>query len=237
MITKTRRKRTRNILTLAISIVIITYYVIGISQNQFLPIGKKALDNQSASPDSSSTGVVIKRFDSMGQLHYTMSSNQADFFSAKTMGLPISMQKTDNTVTDDTLDTDNKEPLNNLKDERNEKRDQQDYLRMLDPKITAYENGKPSKFIAANLAYLTNNGDTAELIGNVLVNDSAAAVQLQTQSLTLNSTLQQILTQSPVVIKTPISTTHATGLQGNLIDQRWHLLSKVKTEVKNIAQP
>ena len=209
MIKKTRRKRTRNILTLTISIVIITYYVIGISQNQFLPTGKKALDNQSVSPDSSSTGVVIKRFDSTGQLHLTMSTNQADFFNAKTIDSQISLQE-----------------------ERNDKQ-QQDYLRILDPKITAYENGQPSQSIAANLAYLTNNGDTAELIGNVLVNDSATAVQLQTQSLTLNATLQQILTQSPVVIKTPTSTTHATGLQGNLIDQRWQLLS----EVKSIVQP
>jgi len=232
MITKTRRKRTRNILTLAISIVIITYYVIGISQNQFLPIGKKTLDNQSASPDSSSTGVIIKRFDSTGQLHYTMSTNQADFFSAKTIDSPIKTQKTGNALIDNTLNIDSKVISSGLKKAHNQKPKQQDYLRMLDPKITAYENGKPSKSIAANLAYLTNNGDTAELIGNVLVNDSATAVKLQTQSLTLNVTLQQILTQSPVVIKTPISTTHATGLQGNLIDQRWQLLSKVKTEVR-----
>jgi len=232
MITKTRRKRTRNILTLAISIVIITYYVIGISQNQFLPTGKTMIDNPSASPDSSSTGVVIKRFDSIGQLHYTISTNQADFFLAKTIDSPINTQKTDNPLLDDTLNIDSNLRSSSLEKAQNQKPKQQDYLRMLDPKITAYENGKPSKSIAANLAYLTNNGDTAELIGNVLVNDLAKAVQLQTQSLTLNTTLQQILTQSPVIIKTPISTTHATGLQGNLIDQRWQLLSKVKTEVK-----
>ena len=112
-------------------------------------------------------------------------------------------------------------------------RHQQDYLRILDPQITAYEDGKPSQSIKANLAYLTNNGDTTELTGNVLVNDPATAVQLQTQSLTLNTTLQKIFTQSPVTIQTPTSTTHAIGLQGNLIDQHWQLLS----EVKSIVQP
>lgn len=214
MIKKTRRKRTRNILTLAISIVIITYYVIGISQNQFFPTEKKSLDRQSVSPDSSSTGVVIKRFNAAGQLHLTMQTHQADFFSAKTTSTSINTYKGNNTQQQQTQHL-------------------QDYVKMLEPKITAYENDKPSQSIAANLAYLTNNGDTAELTGNVLVNDSATGVQLQTQSLMLNATSQEILTQSPVSIQTPTSTTHATGLQGSLMNQRWQLLS----EVKSIVQP
>ena len=221
MIKKTRRKRTRNILTLAISIVIITYYVIGISQNQFLPAEKKALDRQNIYPDSSSTGVVIKRFNTDGQLDFTMKTNQADFFSVKATSTKTNNMLEDQNQNDDTT-------KNNQHTEH-----QQDYLRILDPKITAYEDGKPSQSIKANLAYLTNNGDTAELTGNVLVNDPATAVQLQTQSLTLNTTLQKIFTQSPVTIQTPTSITHATGLQGNLIDQHWQLLS----EVKSLVQP
>ena len=221
MIKKTRRKRTRNILTLAISIVIITYYVIGISQNQFLPAEKKALDRQNIYPDSSSTGVVIKRFNTDGQLDFTMKTNQADFFSAKATSTKTSNMLKDENQNDDIT-------KNNQRSQH-----QQDYLRILDPQITAYEDGKPSQSIKANLAYLTNNGDTAELTGNVLVNDPATAVQLQTQSLTLNTTLQKIFTQSPVTIQTPTSITHATGLQGNLTDQHWQLLS----EVKSIVQP
>ena len=219
MIKKTRRKRTRNILTLAISIVIITYYVIGISQNQFLPTGKNTLDRKNMSPDSSITGVNIKRFNGEGELHFTMSTNQADFFAPTAPPEKTAKTNIDNT---DFIDARTSSYLAT-----------EDYLRMLDPKITAFESGKPSTFIAANLAYLINNGDTAELIGNVLVNDIATATQLQTQSLTLNATLQQILTQSPVTIQTPTSTTHATGLNGNLIDQRWQLIS----EVKSIVQP
>lgn len=214
MIKKTRRKRTRNILTLAISIVIIAYYVIGISQNQFLPTGKNALDKKNMSPDSSITGVNIKRFNEEGELHFTMSTNQADFFTPTTSPEKKAATNIDVINTAAHLAT-------------------EDYLRMLDPKITAFKNGKPSTSIAANLAYLINNGDTAELIGNVLVNDIATATRLQTQSLTLNATLQQILTQSPVTIQTPASTTHATGLHGNLADQRWQLIS----EVKSIVQP
>ena len=215
MIKKTRRKRTRNLLTLTISIVMITYYVIGISQNQFLPTGKNSLNKQNISPDSSSTGVTIKRFNTEGKVHFTMSTNQADFFS------------TSNTVKQ------NSDNIQQSASNTSSNRAKENYLRMLDPKITAFDNGKPSTSIAANLAYLTNNGDTTELIGNVLVNDIAAAIQLSTQSLTLKAKLQQALTQSPVTIQTPTSTTHATGLQGNLIDQRWQLLS----EVKSIVQP
>ena len=221
MIKKTRRKRTRNILTLAISIVIITYYVIGISQNQFLPAEKKALDRQNIYPDSSSTGVVIKRFNTDGQLDFTMKTNQADFFSAKATSAKTNRMLEDENQND------------SITKNNQHTQHQQDYLRILDPKITAYEDGKPSQSIKANLAYLTNNGDTAELTGNVLVNDPATAIQLQTQSLTLNTTLQKIFTQSPVTIQTPTSITHATGLQGNLIDQHWQLLS----EVKSLVQP
>ena len=224
MIKKTRRKRTRNILTLAISIVIITYYVIGISQNQFLPAEKKALDRQNIYPDSSSTGVVIKRFNTDGQLDFAMQTNQADFFSAK-----ATSTKTSNMLEDKNQNND----LTKNNQHTQHSQHQQDYLRILDPQITAYEDGKPSQSIKANLAYLTNNGDTTELTGNVLVNDPATAVQLQTQSLTLNTTLQKIFTQSPVTIQTPTSITHAIGLQGNLIDQHWQLLS----EVKSIVQP
>jgi len=215
MIKKTRRKRTRNILTLAISIVIITYYVIGISQNQFLPTGKNTLDKQNVSPDSRSTGVTIKRFNTAGQLHLTMQTHKADFYSAKTISNVIDPEKDRNTQ------------------QQQQTQQRQDYVELLAPKITAYEQGKASQSIAAKLAYLTNNGDTAELTGNVLVNDSATGVQLQTQSLTLNATLQEIVTQSPVTLQTPTSTTYATGLQGNLIEQRWQLLS----EVNSIVQP
>ena len=229
MIKKTRRKRTRNILTLAISIIMITYYVIGISQNQFLPTGKKNLDKKNITPDSSSTGVVIKRFNQNGELHYTMSTNQADFFTATSATtLPTAVTSTPKNTA---KKNNHSHPSSDTKISANLV--EEDYLRMLDPKITAYENGKPSTSIAANLAYLSNNGDTAELIGNVLVNDMATTTQLQSQSLTLNTDLQQILTQSPIMIHTPTSTTHATGLQGNLIDHRWQLLS----EVKSIVQP
>lgn len=201
MILRTRRKRTRNIATLAISIVIIAYYVIGISQNQFLPKGSQALDKKNVTPDSTSTGVVIKRFNADGELHYMMNTHQADFFAAK--------------------------KTNQLSSQ------EQDHLRLLEPQIIAYKKGKPNTSIAANLAYLSNNGDIAELVGNVKVNESASQTEIETQSLTLNVDSHQALSQSPITIKTPTSTTHATGFQGNLTDQRWRLLS----EVKSVVQP
>ena len=231
MIKKTRRKRTRNILTLAISIIMIAYYVIGISQNQFLPAGKKTLDKKNITPDSSSTGIIIKRFNQDGELHYTMNSNQAEFFTATTSS-PTATLAAATSAPKNTAKKNN-DSSQSLDATISSNFVEEDYLRMLDPKIIAYENGKPSTSIAANLAYLSNNGDTAELIGNVLVNDIATTTQLQSQSLTLNTDLQQILTQSPIMIHTPTSTTHATGLQGNLIDHRWQLLS----EVKSIVQP
>lgn len=245
MTRKNRRKRIRNVLTLAVSCAIMVYYVIGVGLNQFLPSSISITqDNvlQSSSPDNSSTGLIVKRFDKAGDMHYTMTASRADFFTKAVANAKNPVDESPEQAYDTLLmedfsmgdeangDQDNPQQY---QDSQQRRYNGQEHLRVINPRFAVHKNGIPGTVLDAKMAYITDNGDSAELIGDVQVNDLLAATLLNTKALTLNTALQQILTQNPVTIQTPSSTTHATGLQGNLTDQRWHLL----TEVRSVIQP
>lgn len=262
---KTRRKRTRNILTLAISCAILTWYLIGVGLDNYLPSLSIETSFVNNTPDNSSTGLTVRRFDKTGQLQYTLRARQADYFIANANTDNIAshasalqpwetarphddlidihiidshndqmlMEDFDNTI-DNIMDSaveDNTGSDNSSANQRYSYN--KDFLRLMQPRIAAYNQGVKSTLLNAKLAYLVDNGDTAELIGDVQVHDLDAFTQLNTRTLTLNMALQQILTQHPVTIQTETTMTHATGLQGNLTDQRWQLLS----EVRSVIQP
>lgn len=251
------RRRARNILTIVISCAIVGYYVIGISLNKFIPMTSLGEQDTLSTPESSSTGLTVYQYNKAGELHYTMTANRADFFTASSSERDVTKPKAENAtanvdskdeqikaeeksldqlLTEDFAmdDKDLEQELLRYQDDREQWfSGQQEYIRIFKPVITNLKKGQAVTVLNASMAYLTNDGDTAELIGNVQVNDIAAATQLSTRALTLNTALQQILTQKPVTLQTPSSTTHAVGLQGNLTDQRWHLLS----EVRSVIQP
>lgn len=219
MALKNRRKRTRNILTLAVSSAIMIWYVMGLGLDRYLPVADGISTVASATPDNSSSEIQVKRYDKEGNLHYRISASQADYFEA------ASAIQQDSPLYEDFNDADfgGETPYNT----------DTDYLRLVDPVFDVYQQGELSTALVSRVAYLTDSGDKAELIGDVKVNDLGAATQMNTRTLTLNMALQQILTQNPVTIETPSSTTQATGMQGNLTDQRWQLLS----EVRSVIQP
>ena len=249
MTRKNRRKRIRNVLTLAVSCAIMVYYVIGVGLNQFLPSSISITqDNmlQSSSPDNSSTGLIVKRFDKAGDMHYTMTASRADFFTEAVANAQNPVDESPEQAYDTLLmeDFSMGEDANGdqgdlayypqqYQDSQQRRYNGQEHLRVINPRFAIHKEGIPATVLDAKMAYIIDNGDSAELIGDVQVNDLLAATQLNTEALTLNTALQQILTQNPVTIQTPSSTTHATGLQGNLTDQRWHLL----TEVRSVIQP
>lgn len=253
------RKRVRNILTIVISCVIVGYYVIGISLNQFTPKTSLGKQHTLSTPETSSTGLIVYQYDKTGELSYTMTANRADFFTASSSESKVTIPKVisdkpaptagispqppavekkslDQLLIEDFAmdDEDLEQELLRYQDDRAQwYGGRREYLRIFKPVITTLKKGQAVTVLNASMAYLTDDGDTAELIGDVQVNDLAAATQLTTRALTLNTALQQILTQNPVTIHTATSTTHAVGLQGNLTDQRWHLLS----EVRSVIQP
>ncbi len=225
---KNRRRRTRNFLTLLISTFIIVYYLAGIGLNLFLPSPDQSTIHPDLTPTVSGVNLVVRRFDNDGLPSYKLTASSIDYFESPHNKNEINRNnKIEQDFHDLSLDIDN------YTFDNDGGTDSLKYARVMQPLIQIYELSKTTTDISSSLAYLTQSGERAELIGNVRVNDYVTSTHLTTSALTLDTHLKQIWTKKPVKIKTPSSLTTATGLQGNLSDQRWHLLS----EVISVVQP
>lgn len=238
-----RRIRTRNrgLLTVVLSFIAVGYYLLSIDNKRLTsptPINIAGSEN---APIAMVTGLTVRRYTNEGSLHYKLETARADRFKGRVkhdaMGdsgaqpsMPLGLQEELNLALEkNSFDGDFDAP--HLSSDSAV--DKLEYSRLLKPKFTVFKSGNATTHITSNTAYVTDHNTVMELIGQVRVHDQSNNMKLTSDAMTLNTELNQILSNSAVKVITPTSTTHARGMQGNLVDQRWQLMS----EVRSVVQP
>ena len=213
MAKKKFRRRNKNLLALAVSSLAIIYYLIELDTRPMHPASNSD-SSAAATPQSSSSGLTVRHFKRDGTLNYTLTSARVDYYRGRTA---------------------RHAPHGDFDEHQNEGAIQIGAFqsaRMQQPVIALQGDKKPRLTLTANSASVDDNGSKAELLGNVKIVDHLDGRQLTTEALTLDGALQQVLTQQRVTLLTPQSETRATGLQGNLTEQRWQLLSEVDSVIR-----
>lgn len=202
------------------SIAVIIIYVVNLGLNPEQP--KPAPRNiNDLSADRIGTGLIIQSFNQQGQLSQKLSTDLAEFFS---QGNP------ENLYNAQVEDSQNEEFFNDSTDEISQSKDQP-LVKMQNPVIKLFDGGKSTTEINANEATLDYKTSIANLEGGVRVISSINRTLLLTEKLQLDTSLKQIISKDTVKILSPNSSTTALGIQGNLTDERWQLLSNVKSTI------
>ena len=102
---------------------------------------------------------------------------------------------------------------------------------MQNPVVKVFEEGLTIAELNANEAYLNSSSNHIELLGGVRVIDAVNDSLLLTEKLLLDTIQKQAFSRQTVKILSPDSSTTALGIQGNLTDQRWQLLSDVQSTI------
>lgn len=214
MLAKINRRKTNTAAALlSIAVVVIYMLNLGFENSSNTP---QQIFKHNQHADRSGLNFDIKQYDPQGLLSYHLVSKQLDYFEpSKVIHQTDALQVN---VLDNTEDF--SQPFDPATPSM---------TRITQPLITVFSGLHRTK-ITADMATLLDT-EQIELKGNVSVYESQNNNLLTTNILHLNTQLKQIMTQQAVNISSPYSRTTATGLQGNIADQRWQLLSEVRSEI------
>ena len=211
------RKRLNAIAGIA-SIFFVAVYVIilGIETNLKPESSAPAAGDQLA--DRIGRQISVKAFDKQGKLNHRLQTDHAEYF--------LLHKSAAGDFNYHTFEHDD-----SLADW--ERQSGQVLIKMQKPVFNFYQDGTSIAQITANEALLDGNSNQAELYGEVRIDDVVNDIQLLTEFLNVDANQKQVFTKETVSIDSPTSNTTASGLQGNLADQRWQLLA----DVKSLVQP
>jgi len=202
-------RRKINTYAAAVSVALIAIYVVGLGFGGSRGNFNNTANGLSRQADRSASGLHIQQFENNGELSHELRSPQADYFKTQHIG-------------------EQSEPDNEEFSVLFESETTQSITQLQQPQVTLYDT-HGSTHISADLAMLVDT-QLIELKENVHVFESASQHLLTTSNLRIDLGLKQIFTEQPLTITSPYSYTTATGLQGNLSDRRWQLLSEVRSE-------
>ncbi|MBT8139654.1 MAG: LPS export ABC transporter periplasmic protein LptC [Gammaproteobacteria bacterium] len=212
----------RNAIAGLLSLVVITLYVanIGVQKNPLFttnaaPEPKSLAQNSSA--EKVATDIESIKFDEQGLIDHHFQSERAEYFRKQ--------QSDSDSYSDDLFDEGDlffSEPD-----------DSREFLvRTTAPRFKLYAEGELVAEVEAKTAVGNASNSRTELIGDVTLLHHQHRSKLHTQRLMLNPVSKQVLTREQVELEGPNYKSSAKGLQGNVTDQRWQLLSDVKTVVQ-----
>ena len=220
---KERRRLPKNIsaITGGLSLLVVIAYMVnlGIAPPQiFQPnTNDSAFNNEGIdTADRIGTDLLIKHFDSDGNISHQFTSERAEYF---TQLKPSGAVNEDDSFDDSSplfSENDNKYTV---------------IVKANKPNIKVFSEGRVIAQLNANSAVTDAVNQDTELIGNVKLRDIRNDAVLLTEKLLLTES-KQILTREDVEILGLKSSTTSHGLQGNLTDQRWKLMSKVKSVIQ-----
>ena len=221
---KERRRLPKNIsaITGALSLLVVIAYMVnlGIAPPQiFQPNANNSAFNNNGidTADRIGTDLLIKHFDSDGNISHQFTSGRAEYF---TQLKPIGAVDEDDSFDDSS-------PLFSENDNKYKV-----IVKANKPSIKVFSEGRVIAQLNANSAVTDAANQHTELIGNVRLRDIDNDALLLTEKLLLLTESKQILTREDVEIVGLKSSTTSHGLQGNLTDQRWKLMSKVKSVIQ-----
>lgn len=213
----------RNTLAGLLSLAVVTFYVANLGWRPAQLFGPKKPDSEQ-SPDAGSsaekiaTAVESRHYDENGVLSHYFKSARNEFYRNP------QVQEVDGS--EDLFD----ELDFSLADID---RQRQFTVRATSPHFMLYENGELLADISAKYAVGNTEDSRTELIGEVRLLHTVQKSEMRTSRLMLNPVSRQMLTREAVTIEGPNYRTTARGLHGSLSDQRWQLLS----DVKSLVQP
>jgi lipopolysaccharide export system protein LptC len=208
MRTKLSRRKI-NTYAAIISVALIGVYMLGLGFGGSRGNFDTGVGKLSRQADRSASGLHILQFDPHGNISHELRSPQADYFENQQ---PNSNSPAENEDFSAIFEPETTETVTQLQQ----------------PQMTFYSD-QGSTHLSADLALLFDT-QQVELKDNVHVFESAGQHLLTTDNLRIDMSLKQIFTEQPLTITNPNSYTTATGLQGNLSDRRWQLLSEVRSE-------
>lgn len=103
------------------------------------------------------------------------------------------------------------------------------YARLQRPKLKVFSATDHAEMLADSALLFDNR--QIQLLENVSVYESKFNSLLTTDSLAMDINLRQLLTQDKVTLSNEFSFSKATGMEANLLEGRWRLLSNVHSEV------
>ena len=215
MLAKINRRKTNTAAALlSIAVVVIYMLNLGFEDRGNMP---QQIFTHNQLADRSGLNFDIKQYDPQGLLSYHLVTKQLDYFE------PNRAKQQTNALQPNMFESteDFGQPFDPPATPS--------MTRITQPFITVF-SGLHRTEITADTAILLDT-EKIELKGNVSVYESQNKNLLTTNTLHLNTQLKQIMTQQAVNISSPYSRTTATGLQGNIADQRWQLLSEVRSEI------
>lgn len=212
----------RNAIAGLLSLVVIILYVanIGVQKNRLFSTNAtqepKSLA-QNSSAEKVATDIESINFDEQGLIDHHFQSERAEYFR--------NLQSGGDSLADDLFDEGDL-----FFSDRDDSREF--LVRTTAPRFKLYSEGKLVAEVKAKTAVGNASNNRTELIGDVIVLHHQHRSKLRTQRLMLNPVSRQVLTREQVELEGPNYKSSAQGLQGNVTDQRWQLLSNVKTVVQ-----
>ena len=211
MFAKKRRKRIRNLLALGISCAIIAFYALNLNLNSLFDTANLA-SSHSQQPVSILNNVEIRQFDSQGQLRQHLTANRAEMITEtteKNMAIHSSIRKVP-TVSPSS---------------KNKK------LRLIQPYIIIQDKNSTPLTISASEGLIVGRDKKLQLRGNVKINNIDRQAQVITESLTIDSKTNILSPDQAISIEAPTTTITASGLEANLNNDQWQLLSGAKSVI------
>ncbi len=218
-------RQLRRVLSISIALGISAYYLIDLNFENLLTGGDSFSLDPDMTPKVRASMLQVRQYSSDGALNYRARSERLDYYSAQS----------DAALPGDDFAQDFDEELAEFEHHARHAEGNEEYAHLLSPHIEFPQEDGSLVTLRANHAYLTSGGENIELVKGVTMVDSANQATLRTERLLINSELRQVLSEQPVSISSPNMTTEAVGVEGNVTQRSWRLLSDVRSVVQPYA--
>ena len=221
---RSRRRRIRNSLTLALSLFLIAIYSIDLGfdrRSENFARTQAALREQKdllrAAED-----IRVVFFDEKGDKTLTLDAKKAEFGAPHAMNMPeVLMESASQDPLNDDFHLEDNRPTSGL-----------NHLLMNPVRLVSFNGQEISAIMRADFAFMDALENEIHLAGSVIAENRIQDSILNTESLSMNTKSRQVFGNQPVDLIFKNAKTNAVGVQGSQLDGRWQLLSKVRTTLE-----
>ena len=222
-------RQVRRLLSFSLALGISAYYLLDLNFDGLLTGGDSFSLDPDLTPKIRASMLQVRQYNRDGALNYLARSERLDVYSA------YADTATELATDDPLLNNSFDEELAEFEPLARDANRNEEHAHLLAPHIEFPQDDGSLVTIHADHAYLTAGGENIELVKAVTMIDSANQATLRTERLLINSELRQVLSEQPVSIDSPGITTSAVGVEGNVTQRSWRLLSDVRSVVQPYA--